>query len=223
MRRWHVGLLVLPGVMGVSATLRMPLASARSDESTVSGGVHAAARLTRWMAGTFEAPAHRSNHGTVPASLLRSCVVSVPWLGDRVVYSQRAFRLSDGSVGRPFEQRLYTVDPSGSHATVRVREYSLVDPEAVRNLCDDPARSVAPGTVEEREGCALRLHTVGLTLRGGTDGDHCPSSINGSDHSIRTLEVTPGAISLEDQGEDTDGHITWGGHGATRYHRVSTP
>ncbi len=222
MRQVLVGLLVLPGVVGGAAALRAPTAAARADEVAAhASGAHAAARLTRWLSGRFVTQARATADGTIPAVVLRSCRVTLPAVGERVLYVERAFRGADGTAARPFDQALWAIDPMGGPGQVRVRQFALVDPAGARNLCDDPGATPPAAALDERSGCALRVHAIGHHLRGATEGAQCPSAVNGARYATRTLEVHDDAIVMADQGFDGEGNTVWGARGAQRFTRTT--
>ncbi len=142
---------------------------------------------------------------------LHACPVSIPELGEHVLYVEQAMV---DSVSSPYRQRIYLLEEIKSEDAeyaVRSTIYSLTNENDVIGLCNEsePAR-IDPGMLVLREGCHVELIWNGEGFEGSTDGDACQSSLNGSSYATAEVVTTPDRIESWDRGWDTQGTQVWG-------------
>ncbi len=218
MRRVVLGLMLIP------CALAGAYVAGRGGRVAVASPVEtrASARLARMLQGDFEAPPSGNGEGRVGAVARKVCRVDAPALGEHVLYAEERFARG---TGRPLSQRVYVIEGE-SHRHARVREFTLLDPEGSRGLCDDPSKAhLTPDEVVERRGCALEASWHGDRFEGATAGDACESVLNGATHAKRELQVRDGFVTVRDRGFDAQGAPAWGHLSAPiRYERrVSAP
>jgi len=204
-----VPVLVVGAVRGARSPRSAHAASARD-------GV--AIAVSRALEGRFVAPATRTAAGSRQAVARRVCEVTAPNLGEHVFYLEDSFAASQH---RPFASALLVVTPiDGTHA--RITELRPRDVSALAGTCDRRTTSARAAPVLAEEGCALvaEVRARGLTAR--TDGDRCPSVLNGAHHRSRTLTVDEDSLSVLDLGLTRTGAVAWGDPSSpVRYRRVS--
>ena len=168
-----------------------------------------ASRLTRYLTGTFDSEAQSITNPQYFAIQLKACRIALPELGERVLYIEQA-QLQQPQ--NPYRQRLYVVEPGADPETqARSRVFELLDPAVAVGLCDDPASStLTAANAEEKAGCAVELTWMEDHFVGGTQGNGCPSTLNGA--SYATSEVTAYEDRLEtwDRGYDANDQQVWG-------------
>ena len=203
MRRVVLGLMLIPGVLAGAY-----MASHGSRVAVASPvETRASARLARMLQGDFEAPASGSDDAHVGAVTRKVCRVDAPALGEHVLYAEERFA---NGTGRPLSQRVYVVDGQG-HRQAHVREFTLLDPEGARGLCDDASkRHLTSDEVSEREGCDLVATWRGDRFEAATAGTACRSVLNGASHAKRELLVREGEVTVRDRGYDAHGEAVWG-------------
>ncbi|MEZ4390705.1 MAG: CpcT/CpeT family chromophore lyase [Polyangiales bacterium] len=209
MRHAMLGLMIIPGIVGVNVLGR----SARVADAAPSNRASAvfAEQVAAALSGSFIAAPQRTADGTRPAVERTACRVSAPGLGPNVLYVEDAFV---GRRARPFAQRLLAVDPHAEGAVVR--EFSAIDPESMVGLC----ASEAPPTVYrantvERRGCEITLRRNGTVVQGATTPARCESRINDAQHVERTMRVGENGVDFAERGVDARGRVVWGGPSST--------
>ncbi|MBK6529987.1 MAG: hypothetical protein IPF99_10390 [Deltaproteobacteria bacterium] len=97
------------------------------------------------------------------------------------------------------------------------------DIAALAGTCDRRTTSAQAAPVLAEQGCALiaEVRARGLTAR--TDGDRCPSVLNGAHHRSRTLTIDEDSLTVLDLGLTRTGAVAWGDPSSpVRYRRVTT-
>ncbi|MDB4929199.1 MAG: hypothetical protein JWM10_1683, partial [Myxococcaceae bacterium] len=147
----------------------------------------------------------------------RVCEVTAPNLGEHVFYVEESFAATQD---RPFSAALLIVTPvDGTHA--RIAELRPRDTAALAGTCDRAASSTRAAPVLAEPGCVMlaEVRAHGLTAR--TEGDRCPSVLNGASHRTRTITVDEGALAVLDLGLTRTGAIAWGDPASpVRYRRM---
>jgi CpeT protein len=165
------------------------------------------AMLAAYLTGRFDSEAQSQSDPAYFAIQLIMCPVSVPDLGERVLYVEQAVMGSE-----PYRQRLYVVeplDPPKTHAVSKV--YELADPTAAAGWCDDPTSlTLAAADTIERNGCHVEMEWKGDHFEGGTVGTTCTSSLQGASYATSEVEITDGQLSSWDRGFDAQGTQAWG-------------
>ncbi len=159
MRRVVLGLMLIPGVLASAymASHGGRVAVASPVESRASY------RLTRMLQGDFEAPASGSDDAHVGAVTRKVCRVDAPALGEHVLYAEERFA---NGTGRPLSQRVYVVEAEGHRHGARVREFTLLDPEAARAAsATTPRARTSPRRGERARGLRPRGHLARRPLR----------------------------------------------------------
>lgn len=216
MRKLVLGAVLVP-VMLVGAVRGM---RAPNDAHAASARDGVALAITRALEGRFVAPSSRTAAGTRPAVSRRVCEVTAPNLGEHVFYLEDAFA---STPRRPFASALLIVTPvDGTHA--RIAELRPRDTAALAGTCDRTSTTAQAAPVMAEPGCEMtaEVRAHGLTAR--TEGDRCPSVLNGAHHRSRTLTVDGDSLALLDLGLTRTGAIAWGDPAApVRYRRVPAP
>lgn len=213
MRKLVLGAVLVPVlVVGAVRGARSP-----SSAHAASARDGVALAVSRALEGRFVAPAARTAAGSRPAVARRVCEVTAPNLGEHVFYQEDSFAASPR---RPFAAALLIVTPvDGTHA--RITELRPRDTAALAGTCDRVATSTRAAPVLAEPGCAMlaEVRARGLTAR--TEGDQCPSVLNGAHHRSRTITVDEGSLAVLDVGLARDGALAWGDPAApVRYRRV---
>jgi hypothetical protein len=205
-----VPLLVVGAVRGARSPSSAHAASARD-------GV--ALAVSRALEGRFVAPATRTAAGSRPAVARRVCAVTAPNLGEHVFYVEESFAAAQR---RPFAAALLIVTPvDGTHA--RITELRPRDLSALAGTCDRATTRSQAAPVTAEPGCAMlaEVRAHGLTAR--TEGDRCPSLLNGAHHRTRTITIDDASLAVLDLGLTPSGAVAWGDPAApVRYRRVPT-
>ncbi len=216
MRKLVLGAVLVPVlVVGAVRGARAP-----RDAHAASARDGVALAVSRALEGRFVAPAARTAGGTRPAVARRVCEVTAPNLGEHVFYVEDAFAASPQ---RPFASALLIVTPvDGTHA--RIAELRPRDTAALAGTCDRASTTARAAPVMAEPGCVMdaEVRAHGLTAR--TEGDRCPSVLNGAHHRARTLTVDGDSLAVLDLGLTRSGSIAWGDPAApVRYRRLSAP
>lgn len=164
-------------------------------------------RAFQWLLGRFDSRRQAEVDPAYFAIEVRTCRVSAPELGERVLY------LEQSRVGMaPYRQRIYVVGAEGQAGTDAVSVvYELVDPSRHVGLCEDsPEASFAPEDVTERVGCAVHLRAEGDRFVGGTSERQCPSTLMGATYATSEVELRADGFTSWDRGYDDAGRQVWG-------------
>lgn len=167
-------------------------------------------RLALWLSGDYDSADQEAADFNYYGISLRMCRVSLPALGERVLYVEQAL-LSD--LDRPYRQRLYRVLPVDD--TTAVSEvWQAVSPgreAGLRGLCDDPdSFEFGAADFEQRDGCAVTLTWNGSSFVGSTTADACLSSLNGATYATAEVTLAPDLLTSWDRGYDSDDRQVWG-------------
>jgi hypothetical protein len=213
MRKLVLGAVLVPVlVVGAVRGARFPNSA---HAASARDGV--AIAVSRALEGRFVAPASRTAHGSRPAVARRVCEVTAPNLGEHVYYQEESFAASEH---RPFAAALLIVTPvDGTHA--RITELRPRDTAALAGTCDRTASSTRAAPVLAEPGCVMIAEVRPHGLTAHTEGDRCPSVLNGASHRTRTLTVDEGSLAVLDLGLTRTGAIAWGDPASpVRYRRV---
>ncbi len=211
MRSAVLGLLLCPvaAVTGYALTRPAPAAFAHPVAERPAG------KVARAFEGRFYAGATLTPDGEIPAIERRACRVAAPGLGERAVYVEETFATD---LSRPFSQRLLVIDDAGGGAA-RVREFTFRDPASAQGLCQRADRApVEASALQEREGCSLIARVRGDRVEARTDGESCPSMLNGAHHASRTVVTHRSYLRVHDRGVDARGRTVWGDAVAPRHY-----
>lgn len=181
-----------------------------ADPDTSEAGPTVEDRLAGWLAGDFDSAEQAASDPSYYAISMRLCAVSVPELGERVLYIEQA---SIDDLDAPYRQRLYVVDRvSDDVAVSRVYEADRSSIEAgLVGLCDDPAAAeLDADDFDLREGCDVVMAWDGSAFTGGTEGEGCASSLGGASYATSAVTLERDALTSWDQGWDADGDQVWG-------------
>lgn len=182
---------------------------ASSEASIDAGDVPADALLAAYLTGTFDSEAQSKTDFAYYAIQLTTCAISLPELGERVLYVEQA-RMDTPS--QPYRQRLYVIEPLDPPQTRAVsRIYELIKPSVAVGLCDDPASpTLTLADVVEKEGCGVEMEWIGTQFEGGTVGKDCASSLNGASYTTSEVTLTHDTMSSWDRGFDAQDVQVWG-------------
>lgn len=180
-----------------------------ADGGAVEASVDAATPLSMlesYLSGTFDSADQATRDPSYFEIHLTICPVSVPSLGDRVLYVEQA---RADSLKAPYRQRLYVLESRSDVSVSRVFEFKA--PSKVIGLCADPSRlTLAPADVEEKSGCRVELSWDGSQFSGGTVGKDCQSSLNGASYATSEVKLDASGLRSWDRGFDANGKQVWG-------------
>lgn len=167
------------------------------------------AMLAAYLAGRFDSEAQSLQDYSYYAIQLVMCPVSVPEVGERVLYVEQAVM---DTPTQPYRQRLYVVEPLDPPETRAVSKvYELVNPAAAVGWCDDPASlSLTAADVTEKPGCGVEMEWMGDHFEGGTVGNDCASTLNGASYTTSEVVITDTQLTSWDRGFDAQGTQVWG-------------
>ena len=169
-----------------------------------------AERLAQWLVGDYDSAEQEADDFNYYGISLRMCRISLPELGERILYVEQAL-LTD--LARPYRQRLYRVLPVDDTTAVSEvwQAVSGGREAALRGLCDDPASfDFGASDFELREGCAVTLAWNGTGFAGSTDEDNCLSTLNGATYATAEVTLTPDLLTSWDRGYDRYDRQVWG-------------
>lgn len=179
---------------------------ADADAGADGKAVDRAAELERYLTGRFDSVTQSKADLSYFAIQLETCKVAAPALGERVLYVEQA-RME--TLGAPYRQRLYVIEPTTEGARSRV--YELTAPAAARGLCKDPGRlTFTPSMVTERAGCAVHVRWEADRFVGGTLGKECPSELSGATYATSEVTLDGAGMRSWDRGFDDAGVQKWG-------------
>ena len=142
---------------------------------------------------------------------LHSCAVSIPELGDHVLYVEQAMI---DSLTSPYRQRIYQLEEIKSEEAeyaVRSTIYSVSNEDDFVGLCNESeVHSLDADQLTLREGCHVDLIWNGEGFEGSTDGSSCASSLNGSVYATSEVQTTPNRVESWDRGWDSQDNQVWG-------------
>lgn len=179
------------------------------DAAADAPGSGAAELLAAHLTGRFDSEAQSLSDPAYFAIQLVTCPISVPDLGERVLYVEQA-RLD--STDQPYRQRIYVIEPLDPHETKAVSNvFELVDPASAVGLCDDPSSLVLTADAAiERAGCAVEMEWLGDRFEGGTVGKDCESTLNGATYATSNVTLTQDTLTSWDQGWNAQDQQVWG-------------
>ncbi len=64
--------------------------------------------------------------------------------------------------------------------------------------------------IELKDGCTVTLNRKDGVFSGGTEADHCPSSLRGAKYATTKITMKDGELVSWDQGFDADNKQIWG-------------
>lgn len=138
-----------------------------------------------------------------------------PWL-----YLEQA--LADAPA-HPYRQLVYQLATRPDHA-LEVRIFELPDPVAATGAWKNPTllARLTPANLLPREGCTQVLHLQpGGTLKGGTEGTGCTSTLRGAAYSTIETLISNLQIVTWERGYNAAGTQVWGSiHGGYVFKRV---
>jgi hypothetical protein len=184
-------------------------AEASAEASMDAGEVQADALLAAYLTGRFDSEAQSKTDYAYYAIQLTTCAVSVPELGERVLYVEQA-RMDTPS--QPYRQRLYVIEPLDPPQTRAVSNiYEIVKPSAAVGLCSDPTSlTLTLADVVEKDGCGVEMEWTGSQFEGGTTGKECASTLNGASYTTSEVTLTHDTMSSWDRGFDDQDVQVWG-------------
>jgi hypothetical protein len=170
----------------------------------------AADALYRYLLGSFDSQLQAAMDPAYFAITVRACRVSVPELGERVMYLEQArLRMA------PYRQRVYVVqgeEPTTTRGVSRVFEF--LDARPYVGLCDDPTRkTITAADLIERTGCAVHLTWMSDRFEGGTEGQGCESTLMGASYATSEVVLRANGFSSWDRGYNAAGMQVWGATG----------
>lgn len=215
MRKMVLGAVLVPVVaVGLVRGARAP-----RDAHAASARDGVAIAVSRALEGRFVAPATRTAAGSRQAVARRVCEVTAPNLGEHVFYLEDSFAASPR---RPFSAALLIVTPvDGTHA--RIAELRPRDTAALAGTCDRATTRSQAAPVLAEPGCEMvaEVRAHGLTAR--TEGDRCPSVLNGAHHRTRAVTIEGDAMEVLDLGLTRAGAVAWGDPSSpVRYRRIAS-
>jgi len=179
------------------------------DGPADEGSVDAVAEVARLLTGRFDSSAQAARDPQYFAVQLHACAVTLPAVGENVVYVEQAML---SAVDAPYRQRLYVVEQDGDAVVSAVLE--LDAPEQVIGVCDfsaaDRDRVLSARTATPLPGCAVVLQPDGDGWSGGTVDDACANDYAGATWASTEVRLTETAIESWDRGYDADGQQVWG-------------
>lgn len=179
------------GVM-VIAAFAVLLASVRvfggeTGASSDAAGRENVERLTEWWVGLFDTTEQVvfndlpgiASRAPSAEQRVRTLVerVSVPWIGEHVLYAEEFLHDDADSVRR---QVLLRLEPAPAGA-VRVRQYTFRDPARFRHFYRSPLliASLRIDDLETMPECDLMMKPERVQFSGGTEGNACREESHG--------------------------------------------
>jgi hypothetical protein len=201
-------------------------ASGDHNDNTDDGGdldeeATGATRLTALLTGRFDSSAQAAADTRYFAVQLRACAVSVPALGDHVLYVEQAML---SAVDQPYRQRVYAISGRDDGTVISVVN-ELAQPERFVGFCDlgaaeQTTRAPTADDIAVLPGCAVTLNATTSGFEGSTDGKSCRNDHSGAVYATSEVTLTDSGIESWDRGYDSDDVQVWGAvAGAYRFDR----
>ncbi|MEC7986980.1 MAG: chromophore lyase CpcT/CpeT [Myxococcota bacterium] len=181
-----------------------------SSEFSQENAFDAVAEFEVQLVGRFTSEEQAAVHSNYWPVQLHSCIVSIPELGEHVLYVEQAML---DSVHSPYRQRIYHLEEIKTEEEYSVRStiYSVSNEDDLIGLCNESeVASIDADLLVIREGCHVDLVWNGEGFDGSTDGTSCESSLNGSVYATSEVQTAPERIESWDRGWDAQDNQVWG-------------
>ena len=169
------------------------------------------AELESQLTGRFTSQAQADVDFNYWPVQLHTCAVSMPDLGEHVLYVEQAMV---DSLSSPYRQRIYHLEDIKSEdqpLLVRSTIYSVSQEDELIGLCDESeVATIDIARLSLRQGCHVDLVWNEEGFEGSTDGSSCESSLNGSTYATSEVQTTPERIESWDRGWDAQDNQVWG-------------
>lgn len=168
----------------------------------------AAAELERLLIGFYDSADQAASSRDYFNIMLTMCPVSVPELGERVLYVEQT---SADTPNDPYRQRLYLLEAGATETQAISRIYELAGPGSFVGACDDAEN--AEFNMERvllLEGCDVTLDWNGEQFVGSTDGDSCGTDFGGATYATSEITLNESLLVSWDRGYDARGRQVWG-------------
>jgi CpeT protein len=165
--------------------------------------------LVGYMTGTFstaEQAQSDTNYYNITLHQVRI------WPGRTDGYWLYVEQAASDRIEQPYRQRVYHL-AQVSDSTYQSTVYALKNPEKYIGDWEkaNPLEDIDPGSLTERDGCAVILQKYGTdTFVGSTESLRCDSNLRGAAYSTSIVLITPTQMYSWDRGFDIDGDQVWG-------------
>ncbi|MBO85089.1 MAG: hypothetical protein CL927_06995 [Deltaproteobacteria bacterium] len=167
--------------------------------------------LERLLIGFYDSSEQATTSRDYYNIMLTMCPVSLPGLGERVLYVEQA---SADTPRQPYRQRLYAIVPGATESQAISRVYELAGPGSFVGACEDAENfAVDMDRVLLLEGCDVTLDWDGTQFVGGTDGDSCGTDFGGATYATSEIVLDEDILVSWDRGYDASGRQVWGATG----------
>jgi len=204
-----LALLLTLGACAPAVEADGPIRAGVRESNDGDGPVDAAAEVAALLTGRFDSSAQAARDRQYFPVQLHACPVTLPALGEQVVYVEQAML---SSVDAPYRQRLYVV--SGDASEVVSAVFQLDAPEQVIGVCDfseaDRNRVLSNQYASQLPGCAVVLQADTDGWSGGTVEDACKNDYAGATWASSEVRLTSTAIESWDRGYNDAGTQVWG-------------
>ncbi len=112
---------------------------------------------------------------------------------------------------KPYRQRVYHLEnPSKNVFTSKI--YTIKNEKDFVGLQNDAekTKNLTFDKIELKDGCTVTLTKNGELFSGGTEADHCPSSLRGAKYATTKITMKKGELVSWDQGFDAENKQIWG-------------
>ena len=171
----------------------------------------AAAELERLLVGHYDSSAQAASSRDYYNIMLTMCPVSVPDIGERVLYVEQT---AADTPDEPYRQRLYVLEAGANEFEAVCRIYELAGPRTFTGTCNDPEAAEFPmDRVLLLEGCDVTLVWDGEQFVGGTDDTACGTDFGGATYATSEIVLDEEVLVSWDRGYGDDGRQVWGATG----------
>ncbi len=199
---------LLMSVLAGCATSEEPDQTEILEEDTAEDPL-AVELLAELLVGRFDSGDQAADNGAYYDISLVMCPVSLPELGETVLYVEQA--LADTPT-EPYRQRLYVLE-SGEPAEVTAisRVFELRRANTYVSTCDDPESfDASVDAAVELEGCDVYLDWDGSRFSGGTIEDHCGTDWQGAVYATSDIALDETTLESWDRGYNSNDQQVWG-------------
>jgi hypothetical protein len=181
------------------------------DTGTTEPPFDVAAELERLLIGHYDSLEQSETDSDYYHITLDMCPVSVPELGERVLYVEQT---AADTPGEPYRQRLYLIEATDTENRAVSRVFELGGPRSFIGACEDAEGfEIDMDRVLVLEGCDVFLDWDGSRFVGGTVEDNCGTDFGGATYATSEIELDEALLVSWDRGYNDAGRQVWGATG----------